>query len=226
MIYQYPLFRSDAVGREEACKYLAKNMLDSGVVKVMEMNEDFVHKEFNKEGREGAYQFLQQMIADTCHFMYGINAPQMANFLVVSHMVDEKLKPALMKYMKYVGLDYTIIDFVPSEIAQPIIANRSKDPNFKPLERWDPRYLWDFDHPINSAEEALVNPLNGFIHMSLYLKNIDNKPFLLSLQKNGIISREQILKANWKFEELELKLLPYNTFNKVLNIANAIFRHY
>ena len=225
MIYQYPLFRSDEFGREEACKYLAKNMLDSGMVKVMEINENFIHKEFNKEGRDEMYQFLQEMIANTCHFMYGVNASQMANFLIVSHMVDEKLMPALTKYMKHVGLDYKLISFIPSEFVQPYLAEQSKKFDFKPLERWDPSVYWDFSEK-QVPEFELTNPLNGFTHMTLYLPKIDNKSFLLSLQKNGILSREQILKNNWKFEELELKLLPYNTFNKVLNIANAIFRHY
>lgn len=225
MIYQYPLFRSDENSREEACKYLAENMLKSGTVKVMEMNEDFVHQKFNKDQGQ-AYDFIKQMIADTCHFMYGVNASQMANYLLVSHMVDEKLRPALINYMKNVGLDFKIIDFVPQEIIHPYIANISSKPDFKPLERWDPRYLWDFDDDIVDPNERLMSPLNGFIHMTLYLKNIDNKNFLLSLLKNNIISKEQIVKANWKFDELELKLLPYNTFNKVLNIANAIFRYY
>ena len=227
MIYQYPLFRSDPDSLEEAAKYLAADMLNSGVVKVMEIDKDFYHKEFNKEGRNETFDFLRQMIADTCYFMYGKNLAQMANYLVVSKIVKEKLMDSLINYMQAVNLDFELIYFCPSEFITTIMQSKTKDPNFKPFERWNPANIWDFEDTKNlSPDEALMSPINGFTHMTLYLKNIDNKAFLISLQKNGILSREDIIKNNWRFEVLELKLLPYNTFNKVLNIANAIFKYY
>lgn len=226
MIYQYPIFRSDPASEESAAKYLAKNMIESGVIKIMEIDKDFYHKNLNKEDENKIFNFLHQTIIDMCYFMYGRNLTRMANFLIVSKMVNDKLIPSLTKYMDNIGLEYKLINFTPSEIVHPYIASKTKNPLFKPLERWDPNSIWDFNNNNLSPDEALTNPINGFIHSTLYLKNIDNRKFLISLQKNGILSRKNILDNKWYFEELELKLLPYNTFNKVLNIANAIFKYY
>ena len=61
--------------------------------------------------------------------------------------------------------------------------------------------------------------------MTLILKNIENSEFLLFLNRNGILSSKDIENDDVR-NKLEIKLLPYNNFNKVLNIANAIFKYY
>ena len=218
MIYQIlPLFKPNEL--QSANEYLSNYLIDQKSINIISgIAID------NMDMSEIKY-YMRDIINEICKNMYGINSPQIANFIIVQNFVYGKLKDSLLNYMKYTGLDGNIIDWYPSYYISSLIAKFVKENGFKPSEKfWDPNKLWDFQGDI-PQEASLVNPINGFMHMTLILKNIDNSEFLLFLNRNGILSSKDIENDDIR-NKLEIKLLPYNNFNKVLNIANAIFKYY
>ena len=208
MIYQiYPLFKRNDI--ESANRYLIDYMVDP-------------------QSLYGIPTDMRDIIIQTLYHnlgqMFGVNSPQIANFIIVQNFVYGKLKNTLLNYMKYTNLDGNIIDWFPSDYTSVLISKKRKSGK-ELLDKWDPNELWDFSKDA-SPDDSILSPINGFMHMVLILRNVENKNFILALNRAGVISSKTIDDNNFKFDKLEVKLLPYNNFNKVLNIANAIFKNY
>lgn len=207
MIYTIrPLFKP--YEDEEANKYLAEKYFGQhGVFKT------FVASMTETSGLNDPYKLVQEIFRST----YGINSPQMANFIILQDFVTETLADTLLNYMKNVGINMSIMDFVPSSISIPMMFKTGN------LSRWDANKRWNLFDENMSELDYISNPLNGFLHMHLILENTNNLSFLSALLRAGAISSKELENNS---EKLYIKLLPCNNFNKVLNIANAIFRYY
>lgn len=232
MITQYPLFKENKEGTDIdlACKYIVNDMLKKGNVAVMRMDDDLQPECFTAGKNDKTHPFMRNFISGMVMSSYGyINMVQMANFLLVEEFVINKVLPALMSYMSHISLNCKTVQYIPAEVMAPILIDKLNK-GIKPISyHWDPNERWDFDIPVSKADDILMNPLNKYIHLSLFLNDVSNKRFLADLTLAGILTRQEVINTigtKGKFENLELKLLPYNNFNKVLNIVDAIFKHY
>ncbi len=213
----FPLFNYNEI--DEANEYLVKYLFDRNQIQVM---TDFI----NEVNMDEIEYVITQILKETCKNMFGVNSPQIANFIIVQNFVYGKLKNILLRYIEYTNLDGSIIDWFPSDYTSTVLSKRFMENGYKPLDRnWSPNEIWDFQKDV-PAKNLITSPVNGFMHMTLILKNVENYEFLLALNRYGVLSSKEIKDNNYKFDELEIKLLPYNNFNKVLNIANAIFKYY
>lgn len=218
----FPLFDNSEI--DEAIDYMVRNLISNTEINLIQFDPSM---EFEKEPKDMP-ELLQTVMTTMAKTLYGVNAPQMANFLIVQKLVEDKLKDRLANYMNYVGIDGYITECTPSRISTQALAYRIYNKDFRPLDRWNPNILWDFcdNSGKKDISRSLTNPLNGFLHMYLVLKEVDNKKFIMALNKAGLISFKDIYENNFYFRDLCLQLLPYNNFNKVLSIAQAIFRYY
>lgn len=219
MLYQiFPLFKYTEFDR--ASEYLVRNLKESGI-EMIELDNSIKEQlpDFQVD------RLIDAILTQMVNQMYGKNIPQMANFLLVQKTVISKFEQRLINYMKLVNLEGELIVWTPSSITAGVLFHKANQIEFDPLTRWNPNELWDFNDEIDSDKE-LLNPLNGFLHMYLILKNVNNPKFLFDLCNAGILTEKEIKDADYSFNELKIQLLPYNNFNRVLNVAHAIFRRY
>lgn len=209
MIYTVrPLFKPDEY--EEANKYLADKYFGlHSIFKTFIASMTMT----GTSDLNDPYKLVQEIFRRT----YGINSPQIANFIILQDFVTETLADTLLNYMKNVGVNMSIMNFVPSSISIPMMF---KTGNLSP---WDPNKKWNLFDEDTSELDHIYNPLNRFLHTHLILENTNNLSFLSALLRSGVIDSKEV-ESNPK--KLYIKLLPCNNFNKVLNIANAIFRYY
>ena len=218
----FPLFRDEDI--DLAKEFLAYGLLkNNSNVKIVIPYEDC--------NNQIAYTIAESIIET----MYGDkNIIQMANYLRVQDGVNESISKHLLTYLDLVGIKADLIEFIPNRIATLYLLSKihNIDKNFTPYKNWDPDEYWDFSKN-DKDHNFITNPLNGFLHLTLRLYKVPyNKDFLIFLGRFGLIKYAR-LQELIKFGDekkisnfnIDLKLLPYDNFNSVLRVVQAIHKY-
>lgn len=211
----FPLFKDK--NYEEALEYLTSKMLSEGQIMSVEIDP---HTKEELEDQSAINDFVYALAANSVKYLFGVNVPQMANYMQVQDFVLDKVKPALANYMSYTKMNGMLFEYAPSAFTTPALIKEAR--SGKPaIYAWNTNEKWDLEKEINTKDKLLTCPLNGYINLFLQLNDIDNIDFKQQLRVDGIIEREDLIKST-----LVIKLLPCNNFNKALNLMHAIFRYY
>lgn len=211
----FPLFNDK--NYNEALQYLASKMLSEGQIMSVEIDPDTRER---LEDQSSINDFIYASTENSVKYLFGVNVPQMANYMQVQDFVLDKVKPALVNYLAYTGLKGIVFEYTPTTFTTPALIKEAKKGR-PTLYAWNTNEKWDFEKEVDSRDKLLTCPLNGYINLFLQLKDVENFDFKLELLKDGIIERDDLPMGT-----LMIKLLPCNNFNKALNLMQAIFKHY
>lgn len=211
----FPLFKDKDY--DEALQYLTSKMLSGGQIMSVEID---LHTKESLEDQSAINDFIYALTANSVKYLFGVNVPQMANYMQVQDFVLDKVKPALLNYMTYTKLDGLTFEYAPTSFTTPALIKEAKSGR-PALYVWDTDEMWDLEKEIDSKDKLLTCPLNGYINLFLQLNDVDNVEFKQQLHTDGVIDREDLIKST-----LVIKLLPCNNFNKALNLMHALFRYY
>ena len=211
-----PLFDDDEI--YEARDYLSRELSQPGRIQVHAIDPDVDISNIPP---------LDIIIKDILDNMYGVNCPLMANYLLVQKYVLESVVPALSNYSKHTGFPIQFISTIPATITSQYIIQSARNGNR--IQRfWSPHEKWDFRQTIKNKDMSITSPLNGYTHMDMiipkkaFTETSDKDNFITRLKYTGVIDESSFDEAE---ENITVKLLPCNTFNKAISIAQAIFKY-
>lgn len=208
------LFKKDEY--DEALKYITQKMLskDSSID-----FEIYPSIEIDMESQSSINELKYKIVENSLKYLYGINAPQIANYLKVQDFVLDKVKDSLINYLCYINIKAEIIKYTPGCFTTPLLIMETKKRN-RSLYEWNVDEWWDFEKEIE-RDKSMTCPLNEYLNLFLNLENITNLNFKHQLYMDGLIKKEEL-----DNDFFTIKLLPCNNFNKVLNLMHAIFKYY
>lgn len=167
------------------------------------------------------HEFYQNTIYNLIRMMYGKNVVTIANYMKVQEFVLNKVIEVINNYLYNSNIDFYICDFVPYNLYNILIIRKMKNillGTDEALNSWNPEEKWDLENDNISINKYLMNPINGIVHAYLFIKRINIK-MINDFYKYDIpfnrTSEGYII----------IKLLPYNNFNKILNIVDIIFKY-
>ncbi len=237
MNYKYimPLFEKDEY--KEALEFLVNRILSAGdSMKIFGTNEIKLMRE-DPDGEqelidpsEAPKDILKPLIENLMQSTYGVNIPLMANYARVQDTFFEKFNDSILEYLDLSSLckKVSIIDFSPFDITLKFLLSDIVSNGFisamkymNPNEDWTNIHLYDL-----SKKENVMNPLNTFKHVLLTIEGNIPQIFINEITKFGL---EIISTMTWSGKEeskITIKLLPFPSYNSIINIMNAIYKYF
>lgn len=224
----HPLF--EKTDYNAALEYLT-NRVEDGIADIgFDMSSIFEEDGFIDEEKIGAFDILKNTVLKSIlESAYGVNVVKMANYAIVEDIFIKKYYKSILSYMDTIGLDAYYVKIYPHSIIPALISNRSKSPNFKPMNLWDPNKEWNLmDMESTNIEKNILNPINHFYHISMIIKDVDNDDFINALYKNSPISlKNRIKRERSKGNKINVcvKLLPFDSYDKIFDFVNILHKY-
>lgn len=210
--YIHPLFTED--DKDNAIDYLARNMMNSGIITVSDSD--------NINSPE-----LLMLCRRLIKSMYGVNTIRMANFHRVQEVFKEKYLDSLYKYLYYCNIDTKIIDIDMPYIMHKILMFKSQEEGFRQLIYFDPNIEWDLSYTTD-IDRNLINPLNSLHRVFIELRNLSQYDFIREISQKFFDNKFDV--DDWqrrnKMVNLDLMLLPCDNFNVIHELTKSIHKYF
>lgn len=218
----YPLYTNSKEDKEEALEYLVRDMdkaLNSAIGYIHIDGTDEILSDKTPDDIKD-YIFRNIIIS-----MYGENTSNIANFKIVQQVLLDKYYDYFLKYIELCGYRASYVYMFPSTISTQYIALKSKDKNFIPYNRWNPKEYWsDYSYDPLNKRKNILNPLNGMMHLYINIYGSSEK------ERNNIILLKNYfngnLYGNYMNERshsiLTIKLLPSKNFFPIVLFKKGI----
>ena len=215
MINTPRLFYKNEIG--EAIHFLALESIRDNSFALMDVENEVIDDNKKIEIAEHIYTMT-----------YGINAPLMANYLLVQNFFIEKYQDDILKYLNYSGHKSSIITIVPCSITAMVLGYRVKTGSIKlPLTYWDSNKEWNLHEVFEDSNKNLTNPINGFVKIILRIENVHSIDFIRNaLANKDDIDRMTSMISSEGSATLNITILPRSEYTCVLNLIDNIYKYF